>query len=306
MLNHFKQKLIDALIHQLKEENAEIKERLIHIEDKENAMAEHIARMEEKQNELIERTIHIEDKVSRLISANQLKIGSNVSSSFMLNEFFYSKHYDFGLFGMWFTQNYGGTLTSYALAKKIKDFGYSVIQIDMSDIGSEKSAWNMENPDRQFIEKHFEKTATLRPWQAGTLNKICSAFVIGSDSLWGGGYDYQLSRLRGTLFGEFTQKPIISFSTSWGTFEPVSYANVENTYISSLLSRFTHISTREQSGVKICADFFKVKASWTLDPVFLVSKDEWQSIAAAKTELNPYILNMSNRNFLCQLFLSQT
>ena len=66
MLKKLFHRFADAATRQLREENREIRERLIHIEDKENELIERAIHIEDKENELIERAIHIEDKENEL------------------------------------------------------------------------------------------------------------------------------------------------------------------------------------------------------------------------------------------------
>ena len=279
MLKYLYHKLVASATRELREQNANLSQRLSRIESMLTELLERVVHMEGRQIELIERTSHIEDKEDRLMSAAISLFGKDASLSMYLPKDFLAKHYDFGLFGMWFTQNYGASLTSYALGARIRELGYSVVQIDMPEIGGENCAWNMDNPGRVFIRQNFDTTFPMRIRNATMLNSICSAFVMGSDSLWGGNYRYQLDNLDGVLYGSFnTSKPILAFSTSWGGFEERKAFEHENRYMASLFARFTHISVRESASVGIMRQVFNTEASWTLDPVFLVKKSVWESL----------------------------
>ena len=192
---------------------------------------------------------------------------------------------------MWFSQNYGAALTSFALGTRIKELGYSLVQIDMPEISGERCAWNMDNPGRAFIESFFDVTVSLKIRHADALCSMCSAFVVGSDSLWGGDYRYQLESLEGVLYGSFNKsKPMLAFSTSWGAFEVHEKFDAENRYMASLFSRFTHISVRESASVESMRKVFNTEASWTLDPVFLVKKEVWESVLPeSRVDVEPFV-----------------
>ena len=46
------------------------------------------------------------------------------------------------------------------------------------------------------------------------------------------------------------------------------------------MKRFTHVSVREDSGVKICRDAFDVQAEHVLDAVFLLRAEDYEKIIA--------------------------
>ncbi len=264
-------------------------ERLVHIEDKINILIDNLQitmnaienEKEEREKNLYdmhERLVHIEDKVNQL-----KKAGYEVASRKIIYKNDYEsdrKQYDFGIWGMWFTQNYGAALTSYAIAKEIEDMGYSIVQIDLPRIGGESNSCNTDNPDRVFINEHFETTEMLEVKDIDALNDVCDNFVVPSDSLWGGGYGYQMYDLRACLFGEFLNmnKKIVSFSTSFGTWQPSEKDSIERRYMASLMKKFTHISMREKSGVEICKKYYGIDANWTLDPVWLLDRKNYDEL----------------------------
>ncbi len=275
----------------IEDREIELLERTSRIEKAEAELAVRTAHIEDREIELTERCVHIEDKENRAMSAAVSVLQKNASLNMYLPDDALVKYYDFGLFGMWFTQNYGAALTSFALGTRIKDLGYSIVQIDMPEIAGERCAWNMDNPGRAFIKKFFDTTIPFKIRHANALINICSAFVIGSDSLWGGNYRYQLESLEGVLYGSFNKsKPILAFSTSWGAFEVQEKFDAENRYMAFLFSRFSHISVRESASVETMRDVFNTEASWTLDPVFLVKKEVWESVLPeSRADATPFV-----------------
>lgn len=190
---------------------------------------------------------------------------------------------------MWFTQNYGAALTSYALYKELEQFGYSAVLIDLPLIGGgwEKNRYPTDSLDRTFIAEHALTTEKLNLRNIRLLDSICDSFIYGSDSLWGGGYEYQLYFLEGVLFGSKVgqKKYRISFSTSFGSWQGTKCNSVERQYVSMLLKHFHHISVREKAGVILCETEFGVKATWTLDPVWLLPVEEYEKVMDPDTDL---------------------
>lgn len=185
--------------------------------------------------------------------------------------------YDFGVWGMWFSLNYGASLTSYALGRLLDKVGYSFIMIDMPALVGGDHVRRPGNRTRDFIRRNFNVTEMMEPKQAYELNEFCKAFLVGSDSVFGGGYNHQLYDLQGCVYGEKAEngKPLLAFSTSLGSWEPCNDGSLEQRFTEELLKKFIHISVREQSGVKYLKDAFDINCSWTLDPVFIVEKTEY-------------------------------
>ena len=53
MLKRLYRKLIESATRELRQENCELRERLVHIEDKQNELIERAAHIEDKENELV-------------------------------------------------------------------------------------------------------------------------------------------------------------------------------------------------------------------------------------------------------------
>lgn len=280
------------------EENNLIEKSDNEINDKVDKLLKSTNAIIDQNIELRERLVHIEDKINELKSITLEMIDSSLSCISELDE---SQDYDYGVFGMWYTQNYGAALTSFAIGKLLQKMGYSIIQIDLPRVGGEPTAYNLNNEDRKFIQSSFATTQILKVGNVNSLNNICKNFIVPSDSLWGGGYEYQLYDLRGCLLGEFAtqEKGIISFSTSFGAWNPKYQDSIERQYFSLLLRRFSHVSVREKRSIKMCKELFGIDASWTLDPVLLLDKEDYieQCIESGSEEkyILAYILELNDR-----------
>ena len=105
--------------------------------------------------------------------------------------------------------------------------------------------------------------------------------VIGSDQVWnpqitGGIFDY-------TFWGGFTDKPLISFSSSAGSYQ---YTDREFTIIRPYLEKFKTITVRE-SYLKdqLCAQ--NIKSKIILDPTLILGGSEWKKIAKQYSIISP-------------------
>ena len=90
---------------------AQIEERLVHTEAKIDRLAQ-----------IEERLAHIELKIDQLLTVGYWDNVSKIDDCALEPN---NKPYDFAIFGMWFTGNYGAALTSFAIGRLIEKLGYS-------------------------------------------------------------------------------------------------------------------------------------------------------------------------------------
>lgn len=109
------------------------------------------------------------------------------------------------------------------------------------------------------------------------------AVVVGSDQVWRPQYTDRI--YYGAYFLDFLgegQTRRISYAASFGL-DYWSYPDKENE-VRSLLSKFDALSSREMSGVKLCADFGRSDCAHVVDPTLLVGKEFYKSLMG-KTSL---------------------
>lgn len=194
--------------------------------------------------------------------------------------------------------NYGGILQAYALYNTLQNLGHEVSLIDgkMYEVTSlrEKLSvvkWQMlkilgfykkrhpqlELRDKMevlipFIQKYIPQQIPLQSVHSDTFDAI----VVGSDQVWRGLYSNQL------LY-------FLDFAKDWNI-KRVAYAasfGVDNWDPSldiidkckSLLGKFTYVSTRERSGIKICNEILDCHAEWVIDPTMLLTSQMYKNIA---------------------------
>ncbi len=202
--------------------------------------------------------------------------------------------YDGVILNFCFSKNYGAALTAYCLQQYLKlHFKKDFKLINWKD---EYSAKNFPN---SFCEKFAEEKLSLTKEfknieDLKELNSLTEIFIVGSDQVFRYNYVKNSEDAYFLNFTDFTKKRI-AFSASFGTdkFE----ANQYDTYrIQKFLKRFDAISTREDSGVTICAEEFGISAKHILDPVFLIERKNIEDLINSnndkyKNKIVTYILD---------------
>lgn len=198
-------------------------------------------------------------------------------------------HYDVGLVGVWYGENYGSTLTYFALQKAIRDMGYSVLMLEKPAPADDPELnWGIHS--RIFAKEHYQAVAPrlLLP-ELPQLNAFCDKFVVGSDQLW----NYGISKWFGkSFFLDFANddKLKVSYGTSFGhakSFTPMEHLSDTTRY----LNRFDAVGVREDTAVRVLYDEFGIEGCQVLDPVFLMDSKIYEEIAGDNSPVtNDYLL----------------
>lgn len=196
----------------------------------------------------------------------------------------------------WFSyDNFGSLLQCKATMKTVKKLGYEIELINYLPKTAYKkydtylslSKKAIKKIVRKFINKSENKKLNLNNmWlfrkslkksdvantksELFLLNNIYDAFICGSDQIWAPTcYDenYFLSFVK-----EDYKK--IAYAPSLGL--PVIENNFIKENMKNLISKFSHLSTREEQGAKIIKDLTGKKAKVVLDPTLLLTRDEWE------------------------------
>jgi hypothetical protein len=112
---------------------------------------------------------------------------------------------------------------------------------------------------------------------------LCDAFICGSDQVWN-----VENGIGAYFFLQFAPAGArkIAYAPSFGSDKiPDEY----KPKISSYLSSFNAISVRESSGIEIVNELIGKQVPQVLDPVFLLDKNQWLSIAKKPKFNEPYI-----------------
>lgn len=221
--------------------------------------------------------------------------------------------------------NYGSVLQTYALQEKIKELGYDCEVIDyyperFTPLGMLKRIKNKGEKFRKsflirtiariiiipsyfirfrmffkFLDNRIDMTAkTYRSEEELEKEKFSyDIFCTGSDQVWNYGWNEKIEYPYFLAFApEFARK--ISYAASFGKSELDSIEISETT---RLLKRYTAISLRELSGVKIVEGLGIKNSVNVLDPTLLLTGQEWRKLSSGKYCGDKYILVYNlNRN----------
>lgn len=203
----------------------------------------------------------------------------------------------------WFSyHNYGTALQASALVDVVKNLGYDIDVIDYptKSIPFDIKFKNKRDYIKKNIKRLYEKLFNLDEYNSSdretlflnylekrmTFTKKCAtypelqelneqydAFICGSDQIWSPlcfDEKYFLSFVK-------EQSKLVSYAPSLGV-SKISNKVIEDK-ISTLASRFSHLSVREEQGAKILENITGKKVNVVLDPTLLLSKDSWDKYA---------------------------
>jgi len=188
--------------------------------------------------------------------------------------------------------NYGSVLTAYAIKEKIKMLvGYDPIHIHLwSVVGGEPVIADMVDFNREEIPA-TELIYSYR--QLVDLNMYFRTFIVGPDTVW---RDCSYTADFHWFLFNFVRfsKNICSYAASFG-FPYLANTGLRDTTQKTpseseivarkrLMKRFSHISVREDSGVKLCKEFFDVEAEHVLDSVFLLNESNYTELIGKPRE----------------------
>lgn len=196
----------------------------------------------------------------------------------------------------WTSQyNYGQILQGYALQQFLKQNGYDACIIRFDSILSRLKekilvclkgkllADYKQKQLRHFDE--FKKRHILYSQKFyGTFHSLqrnppeANYYIVGSDQVWA--YMHNIERRNGYLL-RFGNKKVkkLAYAASFGRNE--LEANEISDYAEALKD-FAFVGVREESGMKICKNL-GVKSYWVIDPVALLTPNEWKQIATSIT-----------------------
>lgn len=227
--------------------------------------------------------------------------------------------------------NYGAALQAFALQKALDDKGYENLYINYQNehrvnsysvsyfIVSSLKKGNFKSAMRYFVgspfllmrksrfktfyKKRLRSTKEIYHSfdEAKKINGNYSKFLVGSDQVWnwsnnGGDHSYLLS-----FVTDNSKK--ISYSSSFGIAEiPEELKEVYQRY----LAQFSHLSVREQHGVSLVKDLIGQTPKLVLDPVFLLTKEQWLQNADSKRFDEEFVFSYTNKPNQLEKFLLTT
>lgn len=214
------------------------------------------------------------------------------------------------------SDNYGGVLQAYALCKILNDKGFNTEQICIpvecepflgeknndakhrgqflnrlckkalrSLFGVDKICKQRRESVMKFAEQEIPHSA--RVYNQKSIKEIIGlydAFITGSDQVWN--TDYFVPAFFLDFLDDEKNKPKLSYAASIAKKE-LSLKECE--YFRDRLKGFVGVSVREEDAVNLLQPLSPVKVEKVLDPVFLLSKEEWEHVADTNVVNDKYI-----------------
>ena len=211
------------------------------------------------------------------------------------------------------TTNYGAVLQSYALQHTILKLGHDneILEIDIQSnkIKHEKSLLQklkdlyikylsfkrrkeMVILNGFFKEFHANHLRLTKPYhnmeelRNDPNSQTYDCLITGSDQVWNLKTTPPFIDSRLLLFGREDARRF-SYAAS---LEELNYTEEQKVRVNNALKRFDGISIREESARKYVESFTGLKCERVIDPVFLLTKEEWMNIAKQPRLSGPYIL----------------
>ena len=107
-------------------------------------------------------------------------------------------------------------------------------------------------------------------------------FITGSDQVWNPNWFHAPYYL--DFVPEEKTKIAYAASTAVSHLTQEQYGKMQ-----PLVSRFQHISVREENAVSMLQGMTDKKIEWVLDPTLLLSAEEWNEVAAENPVIEPYV-----------------
>lgn len=217
--------------------------------------------------------------------------------------------------------NYGAALQAFALQKFLSESGYDceyINYINQSRAHEYSMSWHIYDclkrgkltsaavflvgspfmelrkyRFKKFYKNHLKTTHKIyhNSKEAEELNDKYDKFVVGSDQVWNpicNGYD-------SAFLLDFVKdrKKRVSYSPSFGMSEIAN--DLKRDYRENL-SNFHSIGVREQKGKELVKELTGREAFVAIDPVMLLTKEQWLDICEKGNRNERYIFSYTNRD----------
>ncbi len=208
--------------------------------------------------------------------------------------------------------NYGGILQAFAMQYFLRKLGY--------DAWFVKRRWNSETqgiPHRvikfvyhhliirkfnKFINKYIVPQTNVidsREKVIDLMNNGYDGFVVGSDQVW------RIRNVRGADYNYFLDFTMgydvrrVAYAASFGVdyWDDDKDPEMSISKIKPLINQFDAVSTREDSGVKLCKKLFGINARHMVDPTLLLNPTDY---------IKTFGLHVQSRNYIAVYILDMT
>lgn len=238
-----------------------------------------------------------------------------------------------GILTLPLVNNYGGYLQAWALQQTLTRLGHDAILLDRrrndehrprkglkeyaKDVA--RPAWHLLKRvlgrmpqiyinEYDWFMNHDINPKTDRLYGTGELKQAVEslqldAVIVGSDQVWRRWtHDPNFITLKDfflSFLDESSSLKRVAYAVSFGL-DRWELSDEETKDYAALAKRFTGISVREDSGVKLCKDYLQVDAIHVLDPTMLLEVADYKKLIAERkttsyfNTLTSYILDCNN------------
>lgn len=143
---------------------------------------------------------------------------------------------------------------------------------------AQEGLWGNPRFLQAFVREHIHQTkplfSSLELGQAAEEGKY-DFFVVGSDQVWREQYAPEITDYFLGFLPESDHRPKVVYAASFGL-ERVAISDEKLERCRQLSQKFTSVSVREQSAVRLAKEVLAVDARWVLDPTLLLSAVDYQ------------------------------
>lgn len=215
--------------------------------------------------------------------------------------------------------NFGGILQAYALHQTLSSRGHEAFHVEENGKRSVVhlssfrfySWWYTRRLFRQILTLNLNKrrsredrnrynlwrnTAFIRAFVAHhvpikTVDRFddlkkqnIDAIVVGSDQIWRPRYYKAIEDAFLSFAANWPVKKV-AYAPSFGVVD-WEFSDEQTKQCSGLLQQFNAVSVREDEGVRMCREKFKVDATRLLDPTLLLNRSAYENLAGKKIKTN--------------------
>lgn len=217
------------------------------------------------------------------------------------------------------TCNYGAVLQTYALQKTLLKMGLEnevmeypdstsiyqkidfsniklaakLIYINLNTFFRKKKMKSLQESFVMFHKNHINMSrryVSMKDLQNDP--PIADFYITGSDQVWNMNITKELIPARFLDFGD----PLIKRFSYAASIERMNYTAEEKEYVKRQLEKYSGISLREKSAKEYIEGIVEKQCEQVLDPVFLLTTEEWHDISKQPRYSDDYILCYQVRN----------
>lgn len=196
---------------------------------------------------------------------NRQKFFDYYAKTRKVTEWFDKEFNTVGILNFHYANNIGAVLVAYSLTKAVRKLGYNAEIINYRPGGK---------VDKDKFEEFRVKYIPQSPLYS-SIDELSKTkyrrLIVGSDQVWklGNTEMFMLAWASG-------YRSLNAYAASFG--DSRYSGSIDKSYAEKLLHRFDSISVREDSGVNICNQTFKVHGEHVLDPTFLLPASDYEQL----------------------------